>query len=611
MITAIPDNWSFNDSLEMLYLFYQKTDELLSETTPDTYALPLHNALTLIAELSEVLSLLNKYSMLTEYYAKYVPPIIEEFLDRLEDDYILKQILGSRLFSIRTGFLEAINTHLHVNGWIDIFRHACPLRKYREAYVEEIIRLITNTKDKSKLLYCIENYFVILVRMGYSREYLYVMTKKFFSSQSALIERPEQIKEYLDFFTCKKERHDFLILMDVNSIEYMDGISDNLVLSKQIQKVDIEKERKELCKDYSVEVLFKEYDQALYQKTRKNKMAIVRFYDNELDPYCAAIKFCDYIRVLQTFTRYFKHYHFSKQVFKILHADANSHYKELKVPNNMLKRPYVKQEIIDQRIGNILQAKAMTPTAFNSLTRAILMHSEAFDSRSTTTQIRTFWTALEMLFSNPTPNTVRSNVITSVLQIVQKTYTLKIFRAVYSQLNEAIETSSLHELGITSFTSFMEYFASYRENSAEMKKIYHLLSENPLLRSRFFFLRHTLGDGASISKYLEKHRTRVEWQLKRLYRIRNIATHLGVEVSGANIAINHLHNYFDFVVNYMLCKSENGDYIASTAAVVFEAQNDNRIYHELLKENAPLSAANYKKYLFGPDSNLINYKFEH
>lgn len=42
MIYRIPENWIYNESLEMLYLFYQKADELLSETSPDTYSLPLH-----------------------------------------------------------------------------------------------------------------------------------------------------------------------------------------------------------------------------------------------------------------------------------------------------------------------------------------------------------------------------------------------------------------------------------------------------------------------------------------------------------------------------------------------------------------------------------------
>ena len=112
-------------------------------------------------------------------------------------------------------------------------------------------------------------------------------------------------------------------------------------------------------------------------------------------------------------------------------------------------------------------------------------------------------------------------------------------------------------------------------------------------------------------QFLEKHRVRIEWQLRRIYRIRNIATHLGTDIDGIDIVVNHLHNYFDFVVNYMLCKSENGDAVINTSTAVFEAKNDNRIYIELLKGDESLSESNYLHYLFGPDTNLINYQFEY
>lgn len=102
MINKIPDSWDYDDSMEMLWLFYQATDELLSETTPDTYTLPLHNALTLIDEMEEVYVLLKEHNIVDKYYIQYIPPIIDEFLSQTEDDSILKKILGLRLESIRT-----------------------------------------------------------------------------------------------------------------------------------------------------------------------------------------------------------------------------------------------------------------------------------------------------------------------------------------------------------------------------------------------------------------------------------------------------------------------------------------------------------------------------
>lgn len=409
MIYHVPENWDYNETLEMLYLFYQTADELLSEVSPDTYSLPLHNSMTLLKEAEEIFDLLNEYGMLTEYYIKYIPPILEELLAQIESDYVLKKILGSRLFSIRTGLEEAQKSHIHLKGWINAFKQACVFQQYRKAYMKEIIHLVKETKDKNKLLYSTACYFTCLIHMGYSREYVYTMTKKFFSNRDKQIRHPEQIEEYFNLFSCAHEEFTFLILMDVDSIEYMDSISDNLTISRQIERVDVRKERKELCKDYIVEDLLKEFDRKLRVADPKRKMAVVRFKDRSYDPYRSAEKFCDYIRFIQTFTRYFKHFYFTKQVYRIVYLASDGHYKEIKLPRKMHKRPYVQQEIIDSRIKNILQAKSMGIDAFISLTHAIEMHAEAFDARGTTTLLRTFWTALETLFSNQTPNSPREN----------------------------------------------------------------------------------------------------------------------------------------------------------------------------------------------------------
>ena len=172
MIYRIPENWAYNESLEMLYLFYQKADELLSESSPDTYSLPLHNSMTLLIEAEEIFDLLNEYGMITEYYSKYIPPILEELLAQIESDYILKKILGGRLFSIRTGLEEGQKSHIHLKGWINAFKQACTFQQYRKAYIKEIVHLVNDTKDKNKLLYSTTCYFTCLIRMEIGRAHV-------------------------------------------------------------------------------------------------------------------------------------------------------------------------------------------------------------------------------------------------------------------------------------------------------------------------------------------------------------------------------------------------------------------------------------------------------
>lgn len=610
MVNTIPENWEYNDSLEMLFLFYQKAEELLSENTPDTFALPMHNAITLLYEIEAVNDLLVQYGLVKAYYSKYVPIIIDELLHEIERDYILKKFLDIRLESIKTGLVEAKTNQVLLEKWLNLFKHSCSPSSYRKAYVSEISRLIQNTKDKDKLMYCAQNYFILLRHAGYSREYMYNATRSFFFNRERVVNSLTQIDEFLSIFDCKPKDNDFLILLNMDSIEYMDSISEQLPVSQGITKVDISKERRNLCKDYSVNELFDEYDRLIHGNKPHTQLAIVRFNAKGLDPYSTMLKFSEYTQMLQTFARYFKHFNYSKQIFKIL-LKGDKYYRDIKMPSMRQKRPFIDQATIDKRIRNILTAKSMSLSAFESIARAIDMHSEAFDSRSSTTLLRTLWTALETLFLNPNPNTARENAISSIIYIIQKTYILKLLRAVYSQLSMATVEEELCELGIVDFISFVEYFSSYSEAAPEMKRIYALLPNNPLLRSRIYRVRKELGSSEKIQSLLLTHQERMEWQLNRLYRIRNIATHLGQDMPESDIAINHLHNYFDYAVNYMLCKSENGDYISSITAVAFEAKIDIQIHHEYLKKQLPLSKETYRRLLFGSDPRIIEYQFEH
>jgi len=170
----------------------------LSETTPDTYALPLHNTMTLWGEMKEIFDLLVEHEGIEKYYSKYIPPIIDEFLDNLADDPILKRIVGKRLSTIKTGFEEAKQRHEVLQRWLDAMQQICTPGQYYRAYREEIIRLVTKTKDKLLLMQYVARFYVCLINAGYSREYLYISAKRYFDNRRIKISAPEVITAFLN-----------------------------------------------------------------------------------------------------------------------------------------------------------------------------------------------------------------------------------------------------------------------------------------------------------------------------------------------------------------------------------------------------------------------------
>ena len=167
MINSIPDTWEYNEILEMLFLFYQISDELLSETTPDTFSLPLHNSMTLVGEIGEIYNRLNEQSLLDKYYSTYIPVIIDELLASIEQDALLKKRLDNRLDSIKTGFIDAKSKSVVLERWVGLLLQCCSPQTYLELYASEIIRLVSDTKNKKDLIYCAKNYYRNLSRSNH------------------------------------------------------------------------------------------------------------------------------------------------------------------------------------------------------------------------------------------------------------------------------------------------------------------------------------------------------------------------------------------------------------------------------------------------------------
>lgn len=610
MITSIPENWDYKKENEMLFLFYQCTDELLSEQSNDSYLVPLHNAMTLSYEMRYIYNALDEYNLIDNYYVNYVNGIIDEFLASLKDDKILKKFIGKRLESIRHGFEDAKSNPSILKRWINQLHQSCNIDKYLEAYKEEIINLVVNTKNKREPLSCCRRYYTSLIYTGYSREHLYVTTKKFFNNYNRAINSNIQVKEFLDEFDCQNRKYEYIVLIDLNSIEYLDSISDriNFNFNRRIKKIDIDNEREKLCEDICVLEMFKQYDNLINNQKKYQKISIVRYESRALDPYNAIAQFNNYINFIQSFSIYFKHHRLNRQIFKILMKKDDGKYVEISERSKLLKRPYITQEQIDSRIEDILNAESLSREAFISLTEAIIMHSEALESQNMNTLVKSLWTALETLFSNLGTNEVKTNVIDSTLAIIQKTYILKVLRSIYKQIMESISNEDAKIIQIETFEKFVEYFSS--NTSQNMRPLYEKIGENILLRTRIDSLRNDWNDGRKILKYLENHETKIKWQLQRIYRTRNMATHLGMEMYYSDIVVNHLHNYFDFVCNFLICKISHRDYISNIAAIVFEARNDNTIHKEMLKSEQELCKENYMEYLFGPDNRLVKYEFE-
>lgn len=607
MIKEIPTNWEYNDSMENLLLFYECSEELLSKSSADTYKVSVHNSITLCYELRFIYSHLKSSNQIERFYTKYIIDIIDELLYNLQSDIILKKVLGVRLKSIQVGLSSARNIPSELLRWVNLILQSCTLEKYAFLHRKEIEALVQSKTDKKKLIDYINKFFVSLINLNYNIEYLYQTTKKFFNNRNRIINDAGIITKFLNIFNLKPKKIILYLVANTYLIDNFTSIKKliNNILDFEFKKVSDEFFEKKTSTSKTISKFFDNYKKA---KTTEN-ISIIKCSTTNLDPYSALEEIHNSFELIQSFTGYYSHQSERKIYFDVLQHE-NEFYIPIKLRNYIYSRPYINQETINKRINEILSNSLLSQYATQTLVSSMGMHLDALNCKSDETMLRTFWAAVETLFFDSHNDSEKENGQYSLLHIIQKTYILKLLRNLYFQMKQLISLEDLKTLKIIDFKSFAEFFATYEADSTNFKKLTSYLSLHPLFRTRIYNLRKELTDGKHILQKIEYHKNKILWQIARIYRTRNLSAHSGKSVPFIRDILYNLHNYFDYVVNYIVCKIENGDYVNSISSLVFEAKNDNLIYQEFLKTNESLNKDNFIFMLFGPDENIINYEYE-
>lgn len=605
MINKIPTSWQYTADMENLFLFYQASEEMLSFSSPDSYRLTVHNAITLCLEAKKIYSILKSSNQIETYYKQYIPPIIEELIHSIQQDSVIKAELGMRLDSITTGLTTAIDNHTLLVRWLNLIMKSCSFEKYIEQCKNIIIECVITGTNQKKLLYYTNNYYVSLINTGYNPEYLYQSVIRFFDNRYNKIQDKEQIKDFLlDKLQPSLTEYELYLVADTYLIDTFIDINPGFKSFISTSKLDEAAIKADIDKSRVLRTFYENY--CAHQR---DSISMISYKAKALDPYSALEEVESYFNLLQIFTGYFKHKSEQKLYFDVIQKLGNR-YHPIKLRKIIPNRPYTEEDIINRRISKILESGSISDITMHSILSALSMHLDAINCRNDETMLRTFWTATEALFFDPSASGEREAPTYALSHILDKTYLLKVLRTIFAQIKDYIPKEDLEGLGVDSFLHFLEFFSEYEPDSAEFKKLTSLLGYHPLLRSRVYNLRKELSDSKHIREKLVLHNKRVLWQILRIYRTRNLSTHAGITMPYIKDILFNLHNYFDYVINYIICKIENDEYINNISTIVFEARTDNQIYMEQLKEKQTLKKENCLALLFGPDKDMILYEFE-
>ena len=89
----------------------------------------------------------------------------------------------------------------------------------------------------------------------------------------------------------------------------------------------------------------------------------------------------------------------------------------------------------------------------------------------------------------------------------------------------------------------------FREKRSEL---FAAMGNYTLLRNRTYKISEAINDKDNVISRLETHRMNVLWQIRRVYRTRNMIIHSGRTPKYLNILIENTHDYIDQVLSEII-----------------------------------------------------------
>lgn len=550
----IPKNWGQFPESECTIFFAQRVDELLFDYSLDTYKAP---ALTSTFLCAEALSLIKDIES-GEIDAANLPHILEELAWSLANDLTAKSLMS---FDIEKYILSHPDTPLSDKQLrLEVLFKELNSQRYLEQtgwlIIEAIVKGHKKTVDSLS-----RAYVSTLINIGVSKVHLYSVTQEFFFEGKKAITCIEDLSEY--FLTLYPVGHNFEVYF---------------LVSNQFEKA------REPLKKFDIEIIDALPEDltalAIAQNfVRKPSQLFVKVSEiSAFDIHSGRQNAERKLEKIRDLFVFFSHKTKISWESKTLVKQCCLDFPLVALqPRSAIEKCFdVPPTIGAQRLSRLLDNLSLDKDGTNEkFDRIIDIHGVCVSNDVPENQLINLWTALETIVpSNQGRNKV-NNVIEKLVPVLMLLYirrlldrvtsdlvnwdkktVTRLYRKIPNSKNQPISVKTLFLLGLES-------------NQSILSEIQTELATFPLLRFRLFQLAEILKKPSSLSAYLDTHNKKLSWQLRRIYRTRNLIVHSGRAPTYLNALIENAHDYLDSALSEMISLS-CGPLQVSTLRQAFE-----------------------------------------
>lgn len=551
---------------EIVIPFYQIWQEMVNEKTMDIYQ---YRILTSLSALEELADVLRKTMAGIFTNDANIESCREETLYILNSDMIMEKYYKAIANRLRFGIGQKLKTDAEKTRLYALVKYAVIeiAVKYEWYAVEELKSSILagNLKEISMYANIVASQ---AVHKGWSSQALNNLLR-FFRNEKTFDEQWSLFKETI--LKTEQQRQDVLIHIPFRNQKNGDALS-TLVILKNLG-----------LETYTYEQLIVEFSEisdigSLLNAEKKYFRVQVSSFDVYTAAHKAIRKISDLLN-LGSFYNLVSAWDLSSVSFIVIN-DTNKYHKAFNAEKLYKTYDYLDSSgkvfeytknifIDDNKVA--LREKLTGAFGYANISRASLFQEEKYMN---------LWVALESLARTR----MYPDIISNVKQTVPAAMSLRyIYRIVRNYVEDCIRC----EVG---FDFPNHYIDMNQETKQKMVKetievfrtpeLYNILLQksevNSLLKYRTETVYKILNDMVILKDKVKNHHDRIEWQIQRLYRIRNEIVHSALQNETSLIMyIEHLYDYLStYITEIVTCISERQESILEETLAVIKDNYD-------------------------------------
>lgn len=576
MKLKIARDWHLDQGKEGMLFLAQVLDELFFDYTLDTYKPPALNAVYLIIEAidlindieDEIIDEANLQHVLEELeWSLTLDPVVKLIVKTPLDKFILKG---------ETIRLNDIRIRLEV-----LFHSINPL-KYIEVCQQELKKAVVNL-EKKKIKAISRTYASSLINHRVNKQHLYEKTREFFF-------RGKQNLQFDDldiyFQLTSPTQHDFEVYFIVNNLvrsfseslkafdlkiidsppkDTLDIANENNLIPNTMSEVWVEVEKIQACDRHSA------------RREAESRLEMVR----------------------DTVILFSHKNHICWREQTLIAQCCEPNPVVISAPINTMEKCFdLRVNNAANKLEQLLSKINLSRKSLTKFHQAVDLHGVAATNDKPENQLLNVWIALETIV----PSFVDGNgkvtkICNGILPILLKNYVKRIVQNVAGDLvrwSRQKTSKRLRKITTPNNTLYERTICLLCDSSYETlrSEIYSELDNFPLLKNRVFDVSGMFSSPGKLIERLELHKKKIAWQLRRIYRTRNLIVHSGRSPDYLDTLIENAHDYLDQVMSAIV-EYSCGEKQASSLEQVFDfSKLEYEVFFKQIKDAKKFDAAN-------------------